>query len=75
MNAATPGDLPKIGAPATRALNLAGITRLEHVTQFREAELMKLHGIGPKAIRMLRAALAERGLAFANEDEGSRSFG
>jgi hypothetical protein len=28
---------------------------------------LKLHGFGPKAIRILRPALAERGLTFADE--------
>jgi hypothetical protein len=30
-----------------------------------EAELGALHGMGPKALRLLRAALQERGLVFA----------
>jgi hypothetical protein len=29
------------------------------------AELLALHGVGPKAVRILDAALAERGLSFA----------
>jgi hypothetical protein len=32
-----------------------------------EAELLQLHGVGPKTIRTLRPALAARGLAFASE--------
>ncbi len=56
-----PTDLPKIGAPATRALNGAGYTRLEQLTQVTEAELMALHGFGPRALRILKEALAERG--------------
>lgn len=59
-------DLPTgMGAPAARALSAAGITRLKQLTSISEAELLKLHGVGPKAIRILRAALAERGLSFA----------
>jgi predicted flap endonuclease-1-like 5' DNA nuclease len=57
-------DLPKIGAPATRALNGAGYTRLEQLTQATEAELMALHGLGPRALRILKEALAARGLAL-----------
>jgi predicted flap endonuclease-1-like 5' DNA nuclease len=57
-------DLPKIGAPATRALNGAGYTRLEQLTQATEAELMALHGFGPRALRILKEALAARGLAL-----------
>jgi NAD-dependent DNA ligase len=58
-------DLPKIGAPATRALLAAGYSRLEHLTRLSEAELAGLHGVGPKAVGILRQALAERGLRFA----------
>jgi predicted flap endonuclease-1-like 5' DNA nuclease len=58
-------DLPKIGAPATRALNLAGIERLDQLTQITEAQLAQLHGVGPKAIRILRDALNARGWSFA----------
>lgn len=58
-------DLPKIGAPATRALESVGITRLEQLTQHTEKELLELHGMGPKAIRILREALADRGLSFS----------
>ena len=54
-----------IGRPATRALALAGYTRLEHFTAVAEADLLRLHGVGPKALRVLGEALAERGLRFA----------
>ena len=59
-------DLPRaIGRPATRALHLAGHTRLDDLTRVHETELLRLHGVGPGAIRVLRAALAERGQSFA----------
>jgi hypothetical protein len=54
-------DLPKIGAPATRALTEIGITRLEQVANRRESELLALHGFGPRALRILNEALAARG--------------
>jgi hypothetical protein len=57
--------LPAIGRPATRALAEAGVTRLGEVSRHTERELLALHGVGPKAVRILREALAERGLAFA----------
>jgi hypothetical protein len=60
-------DFPKTSAPAQRALEGAGYTRLEQLTKVTEAELLKLHGMGPKAIRILREALAERGWSFAEE--------
>ena len=62
------GHLPQIGAPATRALAAQGITRLADLPHHRSEDLLALHGVGPRAIRLLRAALAEQGMAFA---EGS----
>ncbi len=56
-------ELPRIGAPATRALNAIGVTRLEQVAGRSASELLALHGVGPRAIRLLDAALAECGLA------------
>ena len=60
-------DFPKIGQPALRALTGAGIQRLEQLTSFTEAEIKQLHGMGPKALGILRQALADRSLSFANE--------
>ena len=54
-------DLPRIGAPATRALVAIGITRLEDVADRSEADLLALHGVGPRALRILNEALAARG--------------
>lgn len=55
---ATPGevgDLPKsIGRPATQALVHAGITTLAQVAELTDADLKAMHGVGPKAIRILR---------------------
>ena len=58
-------DLPKLSAPAHRALAGAGISRLEQLTALTEAEVKRLHGIGPSGIDQLRRALAGRGLSFA----------
>jgi predicted flap endonuclease-1-like 5' DNA nuclease len=61
-------ELPRgIGRPATNALNLAGYFRLEQLAGVREADLLKLHGVGPKAIRVLKEALKDKGLAFADK--------
>jgi pimeloyl-ACP methyl ester carboxylesterase len=58
-------DLPDgLGKPATRALAEAGYERLEQFTAVSEAEVLRLHGVGPKALRVLRGALAARGLGF-----------
>lgn len=66
----TESDLPaKIGKPAERALANAGIQRLVDLTKFSEAEIKKLHGVGPHAINKLRSALLAKGLSFANEKQ------
>ena len=57
-------DFPKIGAPATRALEAAGYTNLMQLTKVTEAELGQLHGMGSKALGILRETLKEKGLSF-----------
>ncbi len=54
--------LPRtIGAPATGALRVVGVTTLEQVVDWSEQELLALHGVGPIAVTRLGEALAERG--------------
>jgi len=55
----------KLAQPARRALVTAGIRNIAQLTGIREAEILRLHGIGPKAAGQLTLALAEAGLAFA----------
>jgi hypothetical protein len=70
---ATSDGFPRaIGAPATRALNGAGFTELKQLTKATAAELMALHGFGPKALRILQAALDEQELALATSDVEKR---
>lgn len=57
--------LPKIGAPARRALTEAGYTSLRGLAGVPRAELSRLHGVGPKAIRIIEDALEEHGLALS----------
>ena len=57
-------DLPKLSAPAVRALTGAGITRLAQIAKKRESEIAELHGIGPNALKSLKDAMAARGLSF-----------
>jgi dihydrofolate reductase len=58
-------DLPtNIGKPAGQALAVAGYNRLEQLAQVSEKEILKLHGVGPKAVGLLRQALAAKGLSF-----------
>lgn len=57
--------LPRIGAPATRALRELGITTLEQIAELSEEQVSAMHGVGSVALDRLRAALAERGSDFA----------
>jgi hypothetical protein len=57
-------NLPKLAAPARRALTSAGYVRLEQLASVKETDLMQLHGMGPTAMDVLRKALRERGLSF-----------
>jgi predicted flap endonuclease-1-like 5' DNA nuclease len=54
------GDLPPIGRPANSALLLQGITTLDQVAEYGPKNLLDLHGVGPKAVRILEEALTER---------------
>lgn len=76
MNPKT-SDFPKIGAPATRALEAAGYTTLKQLTKVSEAELAQLHGMGPKALGILRETLKTQGLSFkkGNPEEKLRKKG
>ena len=62
-------DLPaKLAAPARRALAAAGYSRLEQLSGIAEGELLKLHGMGPKALEQIRTALREAGLPTITKD-------
>ena len=60
------GDLPPILRPANSALLHAGISSLAQVAAHSRSELLALHGVGPKAIRILEAALEAQDLRFAD---------
>ncbi|MBC6316166.1 DNA-binding protein [Listeria grandensis] len=63
--------LPSIGKPATRALQTINITTLEQVAAHDEKTLLKIHGVGPKAVRILGEALIEQGLTFKESPQNS----
>jgi len=50
-------DLPRLGAPAMRALAAAGIESLDDLRECDPEQLAQLHGIGPNALRAIAAAL------------------
>jgi predicted flap endonuclease-1-like 5' DNA nuclease len=59
------GDLPNaIGKTAARELANQGIVSLAHVAAHTERELLAIHGVGPKAIRILGETLAAAGLSY-----------
>jgi predicted flap endonuclease-1-like 5' DNA nuclease len=62
--ATTLDTLPKIGAPAARALNGAGYTSLGQLAGVPRSDLAKLHGMGPKALRIIEDELERHGLAL-----------
>lgn len=54
-----------IGTVALRALTERGFTRFDQLTRVSPAALLRIHGVGAKAIDILSAELASRSLAFA----------
>jgi predicted flap endonuclease-1-like 5' DNA nuclease len=60
-------ELPtRMGKVAPRELANHGYTRFTQLTTVTRAELLAIHGVGPKAIRILEEELAARGLSFAD---------
>ncbi|MFS8104858.1 hypothetical protein LFM09_47930 [Lentzea alba] len=54
-----------IGKVATRELASNGYTTFDSLTKVSAKELLKIHGVGPKAIRILGEELAAQGKAYA----------
>lgn len=52
---------PGVSGPALRALKGAGIRSLVDLATWTEQELADLHGMGPKALGVLKAALEAQG--------------
>ncbi|WP_341392582.1 helix-hairpin-helix domain-containing protein [Arthrobacter sp. G119Y2] len=64
MAASSLDILPPVGAPAARSLRDAGYSSLRELADADRAELSRLHGVGPKALRLIEEALKEHGLAL-----------
>ncbi|MBJ8346539.1 hypothetical protein [Antrihabitans sp. YC2-6] len=65
-DAAVPTEYPqRLGKTARRVLAEAGYTRYDQLPHVTAKQLLKIHGVGPKAIRILTEELDERGLALA----------
>jgi hypothetical protein len=58
-------DLPRLAAPARRALAGAGLTSLARLATAREADVRALHGMGPHAMAAIKAAMKAKKLSFA----------
>jgi uncharacterized protein YdhG (YjbR/CyaY superfamily) len=56
--------LPRLSAPARRALQNNGIKKLQDQAKYTEAEILQFHGIGKTAIPVLQKALKEKGFNF-----------
>lgn len=65
-------DLPRLSAPAHRALAGASIHTLGQLAQYSEDEIKQMHGIGPTTLVQLRSALKAKGLSFASKQKITR---
>lgn len=52
----------KIGEPAKRAFQTVKVYTLVECTNYTKQELLSLHGVGPKAIRIIEEELAKLNL-------------
>ncbi|MET0713574.1 MAG: hypothetical protein ABWY57_01560 [Mycetocola sp.] len=53
---------PSLGKVARRELAVNGITRYEQLVTLSRGDLLAIHGVGPKAVRILAQELTDRGL-------------
>ena len=60
----TEGFMSLLSAPVRRALETEGITTLPKLAEYTEKEVLKLHGIGPSSMPILRKSLEEEGMSF-----------
>ena len=56
-----------IGRVAKRELAANGLTRYDQLRGVSRSELLAIHGIGPKAVRILGDDLARRGASFTDD--------
>jgi DNA-directed RNA polymerase alpha subunit len=58
------GFLSKLSSPARNALVHEGIDTLQELSKYTEKQILKIHGIGPASLPVLRTSLEEVGLSF-----------
>lgn len=56
-----------IGQVATRELAINGFTTYDQLRGVTRRHLLAIHGVGPKAVRILGEELARRGTSFADD--------
>jgi len=61
------GFRSKLSAPARGALENKHITSLQRLSEFKEAEILKLHGIGRTTIPKLHEAYKQKAYLLSNE--------
>jgi DNA-directed RNA polymerase alpha subunit len=64
-----------LSGAALRALAHAGIGSMAQLSRRSEAELRALHGMGPKAVRILKSALAQQGRRLHESKRPQRRSG
>ncbi|QTV80508.1 hypothetical protein [Microbacterium sp. NIBRBAC000506063] len=67
MDAAETEFPASLGKVARRELAGNGFARFDQLTAVTPKELLAIHGIGPKAVRILSEELAARGLDWRGE--------
>lgn len=65
--------LSKASNPASSVTNVAGIEKLNDLVSWSRTDLAHLHGMGPRAIRILEEALRHHHLEFAAESRDLKS--
>ena len=60
--------LPKLAAPAKRALVAKEVESLHDLCHYTRHEVASWHGIGPNALRVLELELIKHHLAFKEEE-------
>lgn len=60
-------DIPKTAAPALRALLSKGIRKMSDLGKFTEKEVANLHGMGPKAMGILKQEMRKRKITFKQQ--------
>lgn len=64
LSASEPMFPAGVAQPAVRALASIGVTKVEQLSKHRESDVAALHGMGPKALGILKTALKTQGKSF-----------